>query len=397
MEWWIVANAGLGAAKKAKKNEFYTQWADIEREMNAYLEYDPDVFRGKTLLLPCDDPEWSNFTKYFALHFTDFGLKKLISTSYAPDRNGGGMFYEPTLFETEDPSYDEAKSRSRGRVFILEQKDLNNDGAINIEDLRWEYLEGDGDFRKAEVTALRDEADVVITNPPFSLFREFINWLVVGGVKFSIIGSIDAPTTKDFFPLIMTNQLWRGRGFSKGNAYFRIPEAARTEYAAGVFDPETMLVHFRNVTWYTNIEHGRRHEPLTLMTVAENIKYSKHKDVRGVGYQRYDNCDAIEVPHTDSIPSDFDGVMGLSPSFLGRHNPDQFDIVGITKTWFGFATKTYPKQTQVGKDGKRSSVTKLNDGAVLTIDSPLQGKTYYEVGGQLYRQTYPRILIRRKD
>lgn len=391
-----MANATLGAAKRAKKNEFYTQWADIEREMNAYLEYDPGVFRGKTLLLPCDDPEWSNFTKYFALHFTDFGLKKLISTSYAPDSNAGGAFYEPTLFETENPDYDEAKSRSRGRVFILEPKDLNCDGAVNIEDLRWDYLEGDGDFRKAEVTALRDEADVVITNPPFSLFREFITWLVAGDVKFSIIGSIDAPTTKEFFPLIMDNQLWLGRGFAKGNAYFRIPEAARTEYADGVFDPETMLVHFRNVTWYTNIEHGRRHEPLTLMTTADNIKYSKHGDVRGVGYQQYDNCEAIEVPHTDSIPSDHDGVMGVPTSFLGRHNPDQFEILGITKTWFGFATKIYPQQTQVGKNGERSTVTKLNDGAVLRIKSPLLAKTYYEVEGELYRQTYPRILIRKK-
>ena len=391
-----MANTNLGSAKKAKQDEFYTQWADIEREINAYLEYDPNVFRGKTILLPCDDPEWSNFTKFFALHFVDFGLKKLISTSYAPESNAQGAFYAPTLFETANPVYNEEKSMINGRLFVLEGEDISGDGTINIDDLQWKYLKGDGDFRSTEVSALRDEADIVITNPPFSLFREFVSWLVAGSVRFSMIGPIGAPTTKAIFPLVMSNQLWLGRGFARGNAYFRIPEAARTEYANGVYDPNSRLVHFRNVSWYTNIEHGRRHEPLKLMTKADNIKYSKHDDVRGIGYQQYDNCDAIEVPHTDSIPSDHDGVFGVPVSFLNRYNPDQFEIVGITKTWFGFASKIYPLQTQISKDGRRSSVTKLNDGAVLSIEGPLHGKTYYEVAGQLYRQTYPRILIRKK-
>lgn len=392
-----MANGSLSAAKKARQDEFYTQWPAVEREMNAYLEYDPDVFRGKTLLLPCDDPEWSNFTKFFALHFADLGLKKLISTSYAPESNFSSTFYEPTLFETQDPAYDEVKSRERGRVFTLTPEDVSGDGRIDIEDLRWEYLEGDGDFRSAEVTALRDEADFVITNPPFSLFREFVGWLLDGGARFSIIGNSSAPTTKDIFPLVMANQIWLGRGFANGNAYFRIPEAARTDYADGVYDAETQLVHFRNVSWFTNIEHGRRHEPLQLMTEADNVKFSRHKDIRGVGYQAYDNFDGIEVPYVDAIPSDFDGVMGVPSGFLDSYNPDQFEILGITKTWFGAATKTYPQQTQISKDGKRSKVGKLNDGAVLTIDEPLQGKTYYEVDGQLYRQTFPRILIRHRN
>lgn len=177
---------GLTAAKKARQDEFYSQWVDVEREMNAYLEYNPDVFRGKTLLLPCDDPEWSNFTKYFALHFADFGLAKLISTSYAPRSNAGAAFYSPTLFETEDPAYDEHMSMERGRVFTLTPEDVSGDGRIDIDDLKWEYLEEDGDFRSAEVTALRDEADVVLTNPPFSLFRTFLAWLIEGQVQFSI-------------------------------------------------------------------------------------------------------------------------------------------------------------------------------------------------------------------
>lgn len=145
-------NRNLGAARAARQDEFYTQWADIEREMNAYLEYDPDVFRDKVLLCPCDDPEWSNFTKFFALHLSDYGIKKLISTSYAPDSNPATSNYQPTLFESTDPKFDSTKTHANGKVFTLESRDLTGDGVINIDDLAWEYLEGDGDFRSAEVT-----------------------------------------------------------------------------------------------------------------------------------------------------------------------------------------------------------------------------------------------------
>ena len=323
------ANANLVAAKAAKQDEFYTLWGDIEREMNAYLEYDPDVFRGKTVLLPCDDPEWSNFTKYFALHFADFGLKKLVSTSYAPNSNAGALFYEPTLFETDDPGYDPDKSLERGRVFTLTSEDASGDGRIDVDDLRWEYLDGDGDFRSAEVTALRDEADVVITNPPFSLARPFISWLVEGGVEFSIICSKNAATYVEIFPLVQSNQLWLGRGFARGDAYFRIPDEARTEYAAGVYDAENQTVHFRNVGWLTNIDHGRRHEPLRLMTMADNIKFSRRREVRGQEYQTYVNFpEAIEVPFVEAIPSDWEGPMGVPITFLDTYNPDQFAIIG---------------------------------------------------------------------
>ena len=195
-------NTNLAAAKSAKNDEFYTQWADIEREMNAYLEYDADVFRDKVVLLPCDDPEWSNFVKFFALHFTEFGLKRLIATSYAADSKPASLTYAPTLFETEAPQFDESKTRSHGKKFVLESKDVNGDGVINFDDLQWEYLDGDGDFRSAEVTALRDEADVVVTNPPFSLFRAFVAWLLEGSVQFSIIGGSNSVTTKELFPLM---------------------------------------------------------------------------------------------------------------------------------------------------------------------------------------------------
>ena len=174
-----MANENLGAAKKAKNDEFYTQYADIEKEMNAYLEYNPDVFKDKTILLPCDDPEWSNFTKYFAQNFEAFGLKKLISTSYAPNSKPKDVPYQPTLFEMESEIFDQDKTVQNGKIFTL-TKDKTGNGIINFEDLEWNYLEGDGDFRSEEITKLRDESDFVITNPPFSLFREFLAWIVGG-------------------------------------------------------------------------------------------------------------------------------------------------------------------------------------------------------------------------
>ena len=175
-----MANSNLKEAKAAKNDEFYTQFHDIEIEMNAYLEYDPNVFRGKTILLPCDDPEWSNFTRFFAAKFDELGLKKLISTSYAPDSKKYKTPYQPSLFEQEAPQFDKAKTSVKGKIFVLEQ-DKSGDGRINIDDLEWEYLDGDGDFRSKEVTKLRDEADFIITNPPFSLFREFLAWTMEGG------------------------------------------------------------------------------------------------------------------------------------------------------------------------------------------------------------------------
>lgn len=400
-----VANSQLSAAKNAKNDEFYTQWADIEREINAYIEYDPDVFRGKVVLLPCDDPEWSNFAKFFALHFVDYGIKKLISTSYAPDSNPAGAFYRPTLFETDDPKFDAAKTRIKGKKFVLEPTDLNGDGVVNIEDLQWEYMEGGGDFRSAEVTALRDEADIIITNPPFSLFREFIAWLVKADKKFSVIGNGNAVTYKEVFPLVKANRLWQGATGSTTDMVFGVPKGAKITEADRLkaeklgypSDDHRDYTRLGNSCWFTNIDHGRRHEPLQLMTIADNIRYSKHKEIRGTGYETYDNFDAIEVPFTGAIPSDFDGVMGVPKSFLDKFNPDQFEIVGTSQGWFGAATKTYPRQIQVSATGAESLVTKLNDQPALKVAVPPVGKTYYVVNGEYFVATYARILIRRKD
>ncbi|GAB3245317.1 adenine-specific methyltransferase EcoRI family protein [Arthrobacter pigmenti] len=398
-------NSHLSAARSAKNDEFYTQWADIEREMNAYLEYDPDVFRDKVVLLPCDDPEWSNFAKFFALHFTDYGLKKVISTSYAPDSNPATFSYEPTLFEMNDPKFDETKTRANGKKFVLEQKDINDDGVVNIDDLRWEYLKGDGDFRSAEVTALRDEADIVITNPPFSLFRTFVSWLIEGSVRFSVVGGSNAVTTKDFFPLIKANSLWKGATANNTDMVFGVPKGFSVKdsdriKAERLGYPSTDANNFTrlgNACWFTNIDHGRRHEPLQLMSMDDNVKFSKHKEIRGAGYREYDNFDAIDVPFTNAIPDDYTGMMGVPISFLDRYNPDQFEIISLTQTWSDVSTRTYPSQTLVAPDGKRKTVGALNSGPAFKISEPPVGSSYYEVDGDFFTSAYKRVLIRRKD
>ena len=436
-----MANKNLSNAKNAKNDEFYTQLNDIQAEVNAYIDYDPDVFRGKTVLLPCDDPEWSNFTRFFAQNFERFGLKKLISTSYAaaskkiPNaearnrplrgfatlgeantpsearaesrgvrRGGRGVsptrpqWYQPTLFEQESPQYDEKKTAVKGKIFVLDH-DTNANGKIDFEDLEWEYLEGDGDFRSEEVCKLRDEADMIITNPPFSLFREFLAWIVGDGLaasaaakaladkknakgakKFLIIGNKNCLTCKEVFPLIMQNNMWLGATPQSKDLLFSIPKEVQKEMLLGgardgskykIVDG-TMYGRSASV-WMTNLEHGRRHRPLRLMTMADNIKFSKHKEVRGVGYLHYENYDAIEVPFTDAIPRDYDGVMGVPISFLDKYCPEQFEIIGIS---LELADMIVIKR-ELGK---------LNGGPRL----------YTRRNGELVRQ-YERILIRAKQ
>jgi len=320
-----MANNNLSEAKKAKNDEFYTQYHDIEKEISAYLEYNSDVFRDKTVLLPCDDPEWSNFTKYFAQNFERFGLKKLISTSYAYNSKNYKGGYQATLFETSNPQFDETKTVNNGKIFTL-SCDKTGDSKVNIDDLEWHYLEGDGDFRSDEIIKLRNEADMIITNPPFSLFREFLAWMVEANKQFVVISNLNAITYKEVFPLIKNDKMWLGNGFHAGNAYFSTPFA--NEYAEGIYNPETGLVKFRNVCWFTNLDHGRRHKPLDLMPMAENLRFSKHKEIKGkTAYDVYDNYDAIEVPFTDAIPSDYEGVMGVPISFLDKYCPEQFEII----------------------------------------------------------------------
>ena len=327
-----MANQNLSNAKTAKNDEFYTQYHDIEVEVNAYLEYDKDVFRGKTVLLPCDDPEWSNFTKFFAQKFQTLGLKKLISTSYAPESKRYKYGYQPSLFEAEDPKFDAAKTQTHGKIFVLE-RDKTGDGRIDYQDIEWTYLEDDGDFRSKEVCKLRDEADIIVTNPPFSLFREFLTWIMEAGKRFLIIGNMNAITYKEVFPQIKDNHIWLGATGFVSDMVFGVPpgtpvkaedkaKAARLGYVGD-------YTRLGNSCWYTNIDHGRRHRPLPLMTMSENLKFSRHKDIKGkIGYDHYDNYDAIEVPYADAIPSDYDGAMGVPISFLDKYCPEQFEILG---------------------------------------------------------------------
>ncbi|MCK5449394.1 DNA methyltransferase [Candidatus Pacearchaeota archaeon] len=321
-----MANANLTKAKNAKNDEFYTQYHDIEREMNAYLEYNSNVFKDKVILCPCDDPEWSNFTKYFAQNFEKLKLKKLISTSYAFTSKGIKGEYKVTIFERKNPKFDKKKVEIKGKNFIL-AKDKNGDNKIDIADLDYKYLEGDGDFRSNEVTKLRDEADVIITNPPFSLFREFLVWITEANKKFLLIGNKNCVTYKEVFPLIKDNKLWSGKTEWSGGLWF---ETKNPDDVDKIING----INMKNVpsVWFTNLDHGRRHQELPLMTMNDNLKYSKHKEIRGKkSYDKYKNYDAIEVSFTDAIPRDYKGAMGVPVSFLDKYNPEQFEIIGMAE------------------------------------------------------------------
>ena len=383
-----MANANLGKAKKEKNDEFYTQYCDIQQEMNAYVEYNPDVFRDKTILLPCDDPEWSNFTKFFALNFEKYGVKKLISTSYAPESKKIKA-WQPTLFETDNPRFDADKSKTNGKIFVLD-RDLNGDGRININDLQWEYLEGDGDFRSREVCALRDEADIIITNPPFSLFRQFMAWIVEAKKKFVIIGNQNAITYKEIFPLIKENALWLGPSISSGDREFMVPKEYPLDAAGTRIDENgNHYIRVKGVRWFTNLEHGKRHHPLDLMTMEDNIMFSKHKELREKGYSNYDNYDAIEIPFSDAIPINYKGMMGVPITYLDKYCPEQFEIMGMCENedLYSLKTKKYTseecKNAYFAKFGKKGTYD-LNASGVLVIDGR-------------YEKVYQRILIRKKQ
>lgn len=323
-----MVHENLNAARNAKNDEFYTQYQDIQKEMNAYLDFDAEVFRGKTVLLPCDDPEWSNFTKYFAQNFELLGLKKLISTSFAPNSKPASLNLQPTLFELESPQYDEQKSARNGKIFTL-TKDISGDNRIDVEDLEWKYLKGTGDFRSDEIKALRDEADIIITNPPFSLFRDFLSWIMEADKQFAIIGNMNAITYKEVFPVIKANEMWLGATrFGVGFMWFEVPTGSPVKKGQKL-EGGRLYQTIGNSTWFTNIDHGKRHEPLTLMSESDNVKFSRNKAVKGVGYLKYENYDAIEIPAVEAIPSDFQGVMGVPITFLGKYNPDQFEILGM--------------------------------------------------------------------
>lgn len=346
----MARNRALSAAKAAQNDEFYTRYCDIEAEMNAYIEFNPNAFRGKTVLLPCDDPEWSNFTRYFAANFERFGLKKLISTSYAK----GLANKQLTLFEQRSPLFDTAKHDNHGKLFIM-TGDTDESGAFDIDDIRFEgYLEGDGDFRSAEVTKLRDEADVIVTNPPFSLFREFLAWILDGKKQFVILGNMNAITYKEVFPYLKDNKIWLGYKSLNRDMYFNVPDERKDwlvvnkkEGSAYKIVDGVVMGRLASACWFTNIDHGKRHEKLLLDTMAHNLKFNRRlrkkleEDYGALEYPRYENFNAIEVPYTECIPSDYDGVMGVPITFMDGYNPEQFEIVGhpqsgiLPEGWLG--------------------------------------------------------------
>ena len=314
-----MANKNLNQAKEAKKDEFYTQLIDIENELRHYREH----FRDKVVLCNCDDPYESNFFKYFALNFNALGLKKLIATCY----DGSPVQGDELMLDFGDFS-DEPKKIAY-KVEITEVSDVNGDGVVNLADVQYllkndknvlTLLKGSGDFRSSECIELLKEADIVCTNPPFSLFREYVAQLMKYDKKFLIIGPFNAITYKEIFPLIKCDRIWLGYGFKAGNAYFRIPESAIRDYANGVFDDMTGLVKFRNCTWYTNMDIKKRHEELVLW-----------KPYTTEEYPQYDNYGAIEVSKVENIPCDYEGVMGVPITFLDKYNPEQFEIIKFRK------------------------------------------------------------------
>lgn len=328
-------NQDLGAAKVAKQDEFYTQYVDIQKEVEAYLEFDPNTFRGKVVYCNCDDPFESNFFKYFAANFNKLGIKKLVTTSYDGSPIAGAQL---TFLEYDQGSSKRPKPKAIA-VEIEEVKSINGDGTSGIEDVKLflkqnphtrTALSGGGDFRSDECVNLLKQADIVVTNPPFSLFKEYVAQLAEHNKKFLIIGNLQAITYLEIFPLIKANRMWLGVTIHSGDREFRVPDHYPLNAAGCRIDENgTKYIRVKGVRWYTNLDHGRRHQKLPLMTTADNLRFSKHKELNGKKqYDRYVNFDAIEVPFSDAIPGDHDGIMGVPVSFLDKYNPDQFQIVG---------------------------------------------------------------------
>ena len=312
-------NKALSAANKAKKDEFYTQLSDIENELRHYKNH----FKDKVVLCNCDDPYESNFFKYFAMNFNHLGLKKLICTCYA----GSPIIYTQLSLFGEEKVVGKVTDRKPYKIEITEIKDLNGDGAFDLQDVELllkseegkpKLLKGNGDFRSEECIKLLKKADIVVTNPPFSLFREYVAQLIKYDKKFIIIGNQNAITYKEIFPLLKENKMWLGYGF-RGNVGFFINQHYE-DYAKSSQHKDGMI-RVSGVMWYTNLDIQKRHENLIL-----------YKSYNPEEYPTYDNYDAIEVSKTAEIPYDYDGVMGVPITFMDKYSPEQFEILGATES-----------------------------------------------------------------
>lgn len=345
-----MANKNLNKAKEAKKDEFYTQLEDINNELRHYREH----FRGKTVLCNCDDPRVSNFFKYFAYNFEFLGLKKLIATCYKNQ--------DVNLF---------SDGQSEQAVYLVYEGDKNGNHIPDDEEIEVLPLKGDGDFRSAECIEFLKEADIVVTNPPFSLFREYVAQLIKYDKKFLIIGNVNAVTYKELFPLIMTNKVWFGASIHSGDRKFLVPDDYELKAAGcGIDESGHRFIRVKGVRWFTNLDYKERHEDLILYR-----SYNPEK------YPSYDNYDAIEVSKTADIPMDYKGVMGVPITFLDKYNPDQFEIIGMAKRGAGdpaLKSRVYTKEDYPNYSDLNATPTIMGKDGVL-------------------HNTYPRILIKRKE
>ncbi len=329
----MAGNSNLSAAAKAKKDEFYTQLADIEKEMRYYKKH----FVGKTVFCNCDDPFESNFFKYFVLNFNRLGLKKLIATCYISspiageqlkykiDKNGPmSFFFGEDICESDD------MPKRAYKAVVTKVYDTTGDGGVDMLDVARLFsmgenelteLEGDGDFRSEECLQLLDESDIVVTNPPFSLFREFVSILVQNNKHFIILGNVNAITYKEFFPLLKDNKVWIGASIHSGDRAFYVPDDYPLNAAGcGVDENGRRYIRVKGVRWFTNLDIKQRHESMILV-----------KKYNSTDYPHYDNYDAIEVSKTADIPCDYAGVMGVPITFLDKYNPEQFEIIKFRK------------------------------------------------------------------
>ena len=378
----MAGNRNLNSAAKAKNDEFYTQKSDIEDELKHYKQF----FRDKVVFCNCDDPYESNFFKYFADKFNLFGLKKLIATNYA----GSPVFQQELNFEgtpNEFPDFDDQKQAVKVEISEIPYDDEKGFSMADLQFLLTHNqnilttLKGDGkffagDFRSAECIELLKQADIVVTNPPFSLFREYVAQLMKYDKKFIILGNKNAITYKEIFPLIMHNKIWLGYAPMSKEIYFDAPQKFIDDALAKNKDRTVVFVNGKYMTrsqaiWFTNLDVKKRHEILpTVFSYYDNPEK----------YPHYDNYDAIEVSKTSEIPGDYEGVMGVPITFLDKYNPAQFEIIGMAKRGAGdpaLRTKVYTKELY-------KNYSDLNAGPVLNIDGEL-------------KNTYPRILIRRRD
>ncbi len=374
-----MPNETLRNAQVAKKDEFYTQLVDIEKELKYYKQH----FQGKVVLCNCDDPYESNFFKYFALNFNTLGLKKLIATCYNGSPIAGDEL--PLLFEIEEKE----PKKIAYKVEITEVSDYNGDGAINLTDVQYliqndknvlSLLKENGDFRSKECIELLKEADIVVTNPPFSLFREYLAQLVEYGKQFLILGNKNSLTYKEVFKLVKENRLWIGHRNINQDMWFIVPENEE-KIVDGI------KVRHIMACWYTNLDYPQRHEDLVL-----------YKQYKPEEYLHFDNYDAINVDKVTDIPMDYYGVMGVPITFMDKYNPDQFEIIGLGNSRDNFTpNKDYHNAKKVLKDGKVVNGNAIN--CVLTIkrETKPQGEIYYTSDNTPYLVApYARILIRRK-